>query len=258
MKNLFDLSGKVAMVTGASSGLGRDAALAYAEYGADLVLCARRQDRLEEVAKEIEKMGRKAVVAPCDVTNEGQVKAAVQKGIDAFGHIDILLNDAGIAIQGSVENMSLEDWQKGMNINVASIFLTSKYVVPHMKEQKYGKIVNIASVNAKLASKNPMDQRHVYNASKAAVLGLTMGMATEYMQYGITVNAIGPALFESEMTKDTLFAMEGYLDMYNAVNPAGRPGKRGELNGTLIYFSSDASSYVTNQFVLVDGGLTAV
>ena len=258
MKNLFDLSGKVAMVTGASSGLGRDAARAYAEYGADLVLCARRQDRLEEVAKEIEAMGRKAVVAPCDVVNEEQVKAAVQKGVDAFGKIDILLNNAGIAIPGTVEELTLEDWHKGMDINVTSIFLTSKYVVPHMKKNKYGKIVNIASVNAELASKNPLDQRHVYNASKKAVLGITMAMAAVYMQDGITVNAIGPGLFESEMTENTLFTMEGYLDMYNAVNPASRPGKRGELNGTILYFSSDASSYVTNQFVLVDGGLTMV
>lgn len=258
MKNLFDLSGKVAMVTGASSGLGRDAARAYAEYGADVVLCARRAERLEEVAKEIEAMGRKAVAAPCDVTDEEQVKAAVQKGVDAFGKIDILLNNAGIAIPGGVEELSLENWHKGMDINVTSIFLTSKYVVPHMKANNYGKIVNIASVNAELGSKSPQQFRHVYNASKKAVLGLTMAMATAYMQNGITVNAVGPALFETEMTEDTLFAIPGYLDMYNAVNPASRPGRKGELNGTLIYLSSDASSYVTGQFILVDGGLTMV
>ncbi|MGM0240047.1 MULTISPECIES: SDR family NAD(P)-dependent oxidoreductase [Enterococcus] len=258
MSNLFNLSGKVAIVTGASSGLGADAARAYAENGADVALFARRAEKLEQVAADIEKMGRKALVVPTDVTNEEAVKAGVQKVIDTFGKIDILLNNAGIAIGGGVEDISEKDWDTGMNINVKGPFFMSKYVVPHMRKAKYGKIVNIASVNAIIADKIPVLWRHNYNASKDAVRGLTMGMAASYAQDNITVNSVGPGLFESEMTEGTLFKNDDFLKGYNFNTPASRPGKRGELNGALLFFSSDASSYVTGQFITVDGGATIV
>ncbi|MCI1902995.1 MAG: SDR family oxidoreductase [Enterococcaceae bacterium] len=254
MNNIFNLEGKVAVITGASSGLGADAARAYAANGADVALFARRADRLEAVAKEIEKMGRKALAVPCDVMDEKAVAAGVQKVIDTYGKIDILLNNAGIAIPGGVEDLTEEAWDKGMNINVKGPFFMSKYIVPHMRKAKYGKIVNIASVNAIVADKFPDLWRHNYNASKAAVRGLTMGMAASYMQDNITVNSVGPGLFESEMTGGTLFKNENFMKMYNTSNPASRPGKRGELNGVLLFFSSDASSYVTGQFIAVDGG----
>jgi len=254
---MFDLTGKVAIVTGASSGLGADAAKAYAEYGADVALIARRKDRIESLAAEIQATGRKALAVQCDVTDEKNVEKAITEIVDYFGKIDILLNNAGIAIRGSVDQLTSEDWDKGMDVNVKGIFLISKYVVPHMRKQKYGKIVNIASVNAIIADKGAL-ARHVYNTSKAAVRGLTMGMAATYMEENITVNSIGPALFESEMTESTLFKHEGFMKMYNLTNPAGRPGRRGELNGTILYLSSDASSYVTSQHIIVDGGLSIV
>jgi len=254
---MFDLTGKVAIVTGASSGLGADAAKAYAEYGADVALIARRKDRIESLAAEIQATGRKALAVQCDVTDEKNVEKAISEIVDYFGKIDILLNNAGIAIRGSVDQLTSEDWDKGMDVNVKGIFLISKYVVPHMRKQKYGKIVNIASVNAIIADKGAL-ARHVYNTSKAAVRGLTMGMAATYMEENITVNSIGPALFESEMTENTLFKHEGFMKMYNLTNPAGRPGRRGELNGTILYLSSDASSYVTSQHIIVDGGLSIV
>lgn len=252
--NLFDLNGKVAVVTGASAGLGADAALAYAEAGADVALLARRAEKLASVREEIEKTGRRAIAVPCDVTSEESVKAAIDTVLREFGHIDILLNNAGVAVRGGVDTLSVEDWDKSFNTNVKGIFLVSKYVVPQMKAQQYGKIVNIASVNAVVADKNDLFIRHSYNASKAAVLGLTKGMACSYARYGITVNAIGPALFETEMTANTLFKSEQFLAGYNMLNPAGRPGKKGELNGTVLYLSSDASSYVQGQFIIVDGG----
>lgn len=256
--NLFDLMGKVAVVTGASSGIGADAAKAYAEYGADVALLARRREKLEGIADEIRKTGRRAMAVQCDVTQEEDVKKAVEEIISQFGKIDILFNNAGMAANGTVESYSEEEWDKNMDLNVKGIFLMSKYVVPHMRGQKYGKIVNTASVNAVIADKNPLLSRHVYNTSKAAVRGLTMAMATTYMQDNITVNSIGPGLFETEMTENTLFAYEGYLQHYNAVCPAGRPGDKGELNGTIIYLSSDASSYVTSQHIIVDGGISSV
>lgn len=258
MKNLFDLTGKIAVVTGASSGLGLSAAKAYAQYGADVALLARRKEKLEGVAEEIRQMGRKALVVVCDVSDPESVKTATDEVLAHFGYVDIILNNAGVATRGNVEDLSLDDWDKAMNTNVRGIYLICKYLIPSMHQRKYGKIVNITSVNAIVADKTPALARHVYNASKAAVKGLTLGMAASYMQYGITVNAIGPGLFDSEMTHDTLFKNDSFLQMYNSLTPAGRPGHEGELNGTILYFSSDASSYVTGQYIVVDGGFSIV
>lgn len=254
--NLFDLTGKVAVVTGASSGLGADAARAYAEQGAHVALLARRKEKLDSVVKEIEAAGHKAIAVQCDVSNEESIKKAIDEVLAHYGKIDILLNNAGIAVGGSVESLSVEGWDSSMDINVKGIFLMCKYVIPQMKEQKYGRIINIASVNAIVADKPMTLVRHVYNASKAAVLGLTKGMAATYAQNGITVNAVGPGLFESEMTADTLFKHESFMQMYNSLCPASRPGRRGELNGPVLFLSSDACSYTTGQFIVVDGGFS--
>ena len=256
--NLFDLTGKVAVVTGASSGLGADAARAYAQAGADVALLARRKDKLDDMVREISATGRKALAVQCDVSQEESVKAAVEQVLACFGKVDILLNNAGIAQLGSVETLTTQQWDQSMDINVKGIFLMSKYLVPQMKEHRYGRIVNVASINAVLADKDPSLMRHVYNTSKAAVLGLTKGMAASYAQYNITVNALGPGLFESEMTADTLFKHEGFMKMYNALTPASRPGARGELNGPILFFSADAASYTTGQFIVVAGGFDLV
>lgn len=258
MINLCDLTGKVAVVAGASSGLGADAARAYAEAGAKVAMLARRTDKLEAVAKEIAGKGGDVFTYPCDVTNEQSVKEAVDAIVKHYGTIHILFNNAGIAQRGTVETLTVEEWDRSMDTNVKGIYLMSKYVVPHMKAQNYGKIVNTASINAIIGDKGDMFVRHVYNTSKAAVLGLTMGMATSYGQNNITVNAVGPGLFESEMTEGTLFKSSEFLAQYSRVCPLNRPAKRGELNGTILYFSSDMSSYVTGQFVVVAGGTELV
>ena len=228
--DLFGLKGRVAVVTGASSGLGADAARAYAAYGADVALVARRKERLESLAEELRREGVKALPVACDVSREDDVRAAVERIMDYFERVDILLNDAGVAVPGGVE----------------------------MRERRYGKIVNISSVNATLADKVPELWRHAYNASKAAVKGLTVGMAASYAADNITVNSIGPGLFESEMTENTLFRHEAFMQMYDTLTPASRPGAKGELNGTILYFSSQASSYVTGQHIIVDGGFSIV
>lgn len=252
--NLFDLTGKVAVVTGASSGLGAQAALCYAEAGADVAILARRVEKLEEVKENILKTGRRVLAVECDVTDEESVKKAVNKVLEEFGHIDILLNNAGVAVRGGVDSLSVEDWDKSFNTNVKGMFLMSKYVVPGMIMQQYGKIVNVASVNAIVGDKSDMFIRHSYNASKAAVVGLTKGMACSYAKHGITVNAIGPGLFETGMTENTLFKSEEFLNGYNMLNPSNRPGRKGEVNGTVLYLSSDASSYIQGQFIVIDGG----
>lgn len=221
-------------------------------------MLARRLDKLEAVAEEIRSLGRKAIAIACDVSKEESVKEAVDCALKEFSHIDILLNNAGIAVRGGVHQVSEEDWQKGMDINVKGIFLVSKYVVPGMIKQAYGKIVNISSINGIIADKDDMFIRHNYNASKAAVLGLSKGMAASYARYNITVNSVCPGLFESEMTATTLFKSEDFMKLYAHLCPANRPGRKGELNGTILFFSSDASSYVTGQYVVVDGGTSIV
>lgn len=255
---MFDLKNKVAVVTGASSGLGADAARAYAKSGANVALLARRVEKLEEVAKEIEDLGVGVIAVKCDVSNEESVKEAVEEVIEKFGKIDILLNNAGVAVRGDVVHLTEDEWDRSFNTNVKGAYLMSKYVIPHMQENKYGKVVNVASINAVIGDKQDVFVRHSYNASKAAVVGLTMGMATYYGKDNITVNAVGPGLFESEMTESTLFKSEDFLKMYSAQNPMSRPGKRGELNGPILFLSSEESSYVNGQFIVVDGGLRYV
>lgn len=255
---MFELNNKVAVITGASSGLGHDAALAYAEAGADIAVLARRKEKLDDLVNEINKLGRTAIAVQCDVSKEDSVKNAVDTVINKFDKIDILLNNAGVAVRGGVESLNENDWDLSMNTNVKGIYLMCKYIIPYMKKDNYGKIVNVSSVNAFIGDKQDLFIRHSYNASKAAVIGLTTGMAASYAKYNITCNAVCPGLFESEMTENTLFKSQDFLNAYNHACPANRPAKKGELNGTILYFSSDASSYVTGQHVIVDGGTSIV
>ena len=247
MNKYFDLTGKVAMVTGASSGLGASAAVAYAEAGAKVAVLARRLEKLEETKKKIEAVGGTAIAIRCDVSREEDVKKAVETIVREFGTIDIVLNAAGIVVLGGVDALDVEGWDKACATNLRGPFLTAKYVIPYMKEKNYGKI----------ADKEDWIARHSYNATKGGVLGMTKGMAGTYAKYGITVNAIGPGLFPTEMT-EALLAAPGYQDVFNAGNPTGRPGKPDELNGAVLFLSSDASSYVQGQFIIVDGGDTIV
>ena len=255
MSKLFDLTSKVAVIVGASSGIGLQVAKALANEGANVAILARRYDKLKEVAKEIETLGVKALPVKCDVTSEEEVKNAVNSIIKEYGKIDILFNNAGVASMADVDSLDENEWNRIMDTNVKGIFLMTKHVVPYMKNNHYGKIINTSSIMSSVGAKAaPL---HVYEASKSAVLGLTRGMASSWAQYGITVNAICPGLFKTEMTENTLFE-ESFLMRYNAVCPASRPGKEGELNGAVIYFASDASNYTTGQALFVDGGWTSV
>ncbi|KAJ50781.1 gluconate 5-dehydrogenase [Clostridium tetanomorphum] len=255
MNNLFDLTGKVAIITGASSGIGVQIAKAFAEQGADVAILARRYKRLKKLAKEIESMGRKALPIKCDVTIEKEVISSVKTVLNNFGKIDILMNNAGVDSVGSVDIIDETEWDRVMNTNLKGVFLMSKHVIKHMKEKRYGKIINTASVCGIIGGK--YEALHAYNASKGAVISLTTAMAASLAQYGITVNAIGPSLFKTEMTSPDLFK-ESSLKMYNEICPAGRAGNAGELNGAAIYFASDASSYTTGQTLFIDGGFTSI
>ena len=255
MSDLFDLKGKVALVTGASSGLGVQFATALARQGSDVALLARRVEKLNAVKEDIEKLGVKALAIQCDVTDNAQIKEAVGKVKEHFGKIDILVNNAGIGIVEPAESQSDETWNKTMDINLNAVYFTAREVGKLMVEQKYGKIINIGSIHSVVAMTGlPIS---AYAASKGAVMQLSRALANEWAKYNITVNTIGPAYFESEMTAGVV-GDEGFAQVVKTYCPMGRIGKRGELDGAIVYFASDASSYTTGQYLAVDGGWTAI
>jgi NAD(P)-dependent dehydrogenase (short-subunit alcohol dehydrogenase family) len=253
--NLFDFTGKVALIAGASSGIGAQFAVALAEHGADIILIARRMEKLETVANEIREMGKKVITIKCDVTDEEEVKNAVTESIEKMGKIDILINNAGIEVSNSVENILMEEWDRIITTNLNGTFLMSKYLVPHMKERNYGRIINTSSVLGFVGMKYL--PYHAYSAAKGGVIGLTRSMASSLAQYGITVNSIAPGLFETEMTVKT-FDNDEVLKRYGFVCPANRVGKKGELNAAVLFFASQAAGYTTGQVLAVDGGWTSI
>lgn len=255
MSRLFDISGKIALVTGASSGLGRQFALALAREGASVAIVARRVEKLEAVRKEIEALGGPCYVHKCDVTVPDEVARTVADVESHFGRIDILVNNAGLGLADAAQNTGDEMWSRMMNTNINGVFYFAREVGRIMVRQHYGKIINIGSIHSTVAM--PGLPLSAYATTKGAVLMLTKALANEWAKDGITVNAIGPAYFPSEMTRDALQNDAIRSIICNAC-PMGRPGREGELDGALIYFASDASSYTTGQLLAVDGGWTAV
>jgi gluconate 5-dehydrogenase len=252
---MFDLSGKNAVVTGSSSGLGVQFAKALAKQGANVALFARRAGRLEEVRREVERLGVKALPVQCDVSDTAQIKAAVAKVKAVFGRIDILVNNAGIAAGVPAESQSDDDWHTVINTNLNGVYFVAREVGKIMIEQKYGRIINIGSIHSSVAMAGlPIS---AYCASKGGVQMLTKELANEWAKYGITVNSIGPSYFESEMTQAVL-SEPAFLEQISLYCPMGRMGKPGELDGALIYFASDESAFTTGQLLSVDGGWTAI
>lgn len=253
--NLFDLSGKVAVVTGASSGLGVQFAKALARQGADLAIVARRLEKLNDVSKDITAMGRKCFTFKCDVTNEEDVKNTVSDIIEKMGRIDILVNNAGVAELAPAEEHTTQQWNRVIDTNLTGVFMFAREAGKNMIANRYGRVINITSMYGHIA--NTASQNVSYHASKGAVINLTRALAAEWAKYGITVNGIGPGFFESEMTGDIL-ENEQFSDFIKFRCPLGRAGNAGELDSALIFFAADSSSYVTGQTIFVDGGWTAV
>jgi gluconate 5-dehydrogenase len=252
---MFDLKGKIAVVTGASSGLGVQFAKALAAQGADLAILARRQERLDEVKKIIEGLGVRCLALKCDVLKNDEIKSVVAKVKEHYGRIDILVNNAGTARKNPAELQSDDDWNAVINTNLNSVYFFAREVGKVMVEQKYGKIINVGSIHSSVAmAPSPLS---AYCASKGGVLMLTKALAVEWAKYNITVNAIGPAYFPSEMTEASMNNPD-FSKIIKAYCPMERTGKTGELDGALIYFASDASSYTTGQLLSVDGGWTAI
>ena len=255
MKNIFDLTDKVALVTGASSGLGVQFAKALANQGANLAITARRLERLEQLKKEIEAIGVKCLVVACDVGNSDEIVSMVGKVKADYGRIDILINNAGVGYPAPADTQTDQEWNTIININLNSVYYVAREVGKVMIEQQYGKIVNIGSLHSSVCMEgSPIT---AYCASKGAVAMLTKALANEWAKHNITVNTIGPAYFPSEMT-DAVINDENFLGAVKLYCPMGRVGRDGELDGALIYFSSDASSYTTGQLLTVDGGWTTI
>lgn len=256
MSKLFDLSNKVAVVTGASSGLGVQFAHALVDFGADIAILARRKEKLESVKQELEqKYQTKVEAITCDVTDENQVKEAVSEVMTKFSKVDILVNNAGVGGIGLLEEMTLQDWQKVIDVNLTGVFLCSREFGKLMIEKKYGKIINIASIFGAVG--NLAFPVVAYHATKGGVVNLTRGLAAEWAKHNITVNGIGPGFFESEMTQEVGDNPDANT-FIKAGSPMQRWGKQGELNGALLLLASDASSFITGQTIYVDGGWTAV
>ncbi len=257
MKNYFDLTGKVALVTGASSGLGVQFAKALANQGADIAICARRVEKLEAVKAEIEAMGVKCFAVRCDVTDAESIKAMTAAVEEHYGKIDILVNNAGVGDASPAESMDDETWNKVISTNLTAVYKVAREVGKVMIKNGYGKIINLGSVHSEVVMSNTLWPVTAYATAKGGVRMLTKALAVEWAKKGITVNAIGPSYFGSEMTGD-ITSNSAYQGIAEAYCPMGRFGREGELDGAVIYFASDASSYTTGQLLLIDGGWASI
>ncbi len=254
-RDLFSLTGRVAVVTGASSGLGRSFAAALAGAGARVVLAARRQEQLLQLAQGIEADGGEALAAACDVSQEADVEQLVGDTLERFGRIDVLVNNAGITRVVPVERDTAEGFEQVMDINLRGVFLCCQRVGRVMLENSTGSIINVASVFGLVAA-GQIPQAS-YAASKGAVVSMTREIAAQWARRGVRVNAIAPGWFESEMTGD-MFQDKRSMSWLRARTPMGRAGRHEELVGALVFLASDASSFVTGQTLAVDGGWTIV
>ncbi len=250
---LFDLKGKVAVITGGSKGLGLAMGQALASAGADIVLVNRNREEGQESADFIHSnFGVKAVSIAGDVTSKKDMEAMAKSVIDQFGKIDILINSAGINIRGAIDELSLEDFQKVMDVNVTGTWLASKAVVPHMKKAKSGKIINLASTLGLVGLAN----RTPYTSSKGAVVQMTRALGLELAPFNINVNGVCPGPFLTEMNLPIAESEEAKNFIVGAT-ALGRWGELEEIQGVALYLASDAANYMVGELITVDGGWVA-
>jgi NAD(P)-dependent dehydrogenase (short-subunit alcohol dehydrogenase family) len=254
VRELFDLSGKVAIVTGGGSGIGRQMAEGLAEAGSNLVLCARKAERCEQAAGELEQLGVRTLGLACDVRDPGQVEAVVRRTREELGGVDVLVNNAGTVWGAPPEDMPLEGWQKVVDVNLTGVFLFSQAAGRVMIERGGGAIVNIASVSGLHGAPAEVVNTVVYHATKGGVIAFTRDLAWKWARHGIRVNAIAPGWFPSDMSS---FVLDRQGEELARRIPLGRFGGPDELKGAVVFLASAASSYVTGHTLVVDGGQSA-
>lgn len=263
--DMFNLKGKVAVITGGGSGLGLQMATALAEAGASIVLASRRLELCQQYADELSKLGCKTLAAQTDVTSEADVERMVKKTIEAFGTIDILVNNAGIGKRTQTLETTLEDWNTIMNVNVTGTFLCCKMAGKYMTQQNSGKIINIASIYGSVGvdqyiytgKHDGMFEELSYPTSKGAIINMTRDLAIQWARYHINVNAISPGGFKTEAADSLSGDFQEIERRWNERTPMRRMGNKEDLKGAVVYLASRASDYVTGHNLAVDGGWLA-
>jgi len=251
MTDLFDLTGKVAIVTGTSRGLGQYFGRALARAGADLVITSRQRDSLEPFRREIESLGRRALPLELDVRDYDSIQRMVEQAWQAYGKIDILVNNAGCNVRKPAVEVTWDDWNLVLDTNLRGTFFVAQAVARKMIPRRYGRIINIGSVTcvAGYAGLGP------YCASRGGVKQLTMSLADDWGVYGITVNCLAPGWFRTAQN-EVLYQDKAWVEYLCDRIPLKRPGQPHDLDGAIVFLASDASAYITGQTLLVDGGIS--